>query len=98
MTKNPVTGSLSSCLTGGSMNRSFGKVYLVGSNPGSIEASCISGKRLWILALATVLSMLFLGHGFGDEWVSPWERQPNQIRSQVNYDPNLSDPLFKTGA
>lgn len=49
----------------------------------------------WIL-LGPVLAVLLVGHGFGADWPLPPPRQPAQIKSQVYYDPKLSDPFFET--
>jgi len=53
--------------------------------------------KLW-LALATVLVLLPADHSFGAKWtgLGPPPGQPSQIRSQVKYDPNLSDALFES--
>jgi hypothetical protein len=49
----------------------------------------------WIL-LAPVLSVLLFGHSFGYKGPIPPSGQPAQIRSEVKYDPKLSDPFFKS--
>jgi hypothetical protein len=51
--------------------------------------------KLW-LPVAVALALLPLGHGYGAEWPVPPPGQPAQIRSQVNYDPKLSDPFFES--
>jgi hypothetical protein len=43
-----------------------------------------------------VLALLLVGHAFGGEWKDPPRGQPVQIRSQVNYDANLTDPFFQS--
>jgi hypothetical protein len=47
----------------------------------------------WVL-LGPVLALLLLSHGFGAEWPAPPPGQPELMRSQVNYDPKLTDPFF----
>jgi len=49
----------------------------------------------WIL-LGPVLALLLLGHGFGAEWPAPCPGQPEQMWSQVDYDPKLTDPFFES--
>jgi hypothetical protein len=53
----------------------------------------------WIL-LAPALVLLLRGHGFGAEDRYDVRRvpplQPEQMRSQVNYDPKLADPFFQS--
>jgi hypothetical protein len=78
------------------VNQFLAKKYPVESNPVSIKTSCASAR--WIPALATVLVLLLLGRGFGDKWTDPLPQgQPAQIKSQVNYNPKLSDPFFEAG-
>jgi hypothetical protein len=50
----------------------------------------------WIL-LGPALVLLLLGHGhaFGTRWQDPPPGQPEQMRSRVDYDRNLTDPFFK---
>ncbi len=50
----------------------------------------------WWLALASVFALLLLGLGYGAEWPAPPSGQPVQIRSQVKYDPKLSDRFFES--
>ncbi len=47
-------------------------------------------RRLFIVPLA----LLLLGAGYGEKAVQ--RQQPAQMRSQVNYDSNLSDPFYKS--
>ncbi|MCG6538030.1 MAG: hypothetical protein L7F78_25765, partial [Syntrophales bacterium LBB04] len=63
----------------------------------------ITKQRLAVmLALATVLLLMLLGHGFAgnlEHGVGTWEvpsGQPTQMQSQVVYDPKLIDPFFKS--
>ena len=49
----------------------------------------------WIL-LTPVLALLLSGHGFGAKWQNPPGGLPDQMQSQVNYDPELSDPFFES--
>lgn len=67
--------------------------------PGRISMSMRAAK--WI-PLAAVLTLLLLGHSFAgnlEYGIGSWEvppRQPDQMWSQVEYDPKLSDPFFKS--
>ncbi len=55
-----------------------------------------------VLALATVLVLLLSSYGFAgnlEYGVGTWEvpsGQPTQMQSQVDYDPKLMDPFFKS--
>jgi hypothetical protein len=49
----------------------------------------------WTL-LGPVFALLLLGHGFGGKWQDPPWRQPEQMQSRVDYDPNLIDPFFES--
>lgn len=60
--------------------------------PGRISMSMRLLRRI---SIALTLALLLLGPCYGTEFRIP-EGQPTQIRSQVNYDPNLSDPFFET--
>jgi hypothetical protein len=53
-------------------------------------------KTCWTVVVAALLVFLLLGYGFGAKWGDPPWGQPYQMRSQVNYDPKLSDPFFNT--
>ena len=48
------------------------------------------------LALATVLVLSLLAHGYGAEWQDPPPGQPDQMCSKVNYDPKLTDRFFES--
>jgi len=55
-----------------------------------------------VLALVVVLALLLLGNGFAsqdgyDIWKMP-PGQPEQMRSQVHYDPKLMDTFFESDA
>jgi hypothetical protein len=65
-----------------------------GANPVHVKTNYTSGITSWTLGLtmASVFLLLGLAHGSPPDWPP---RQPPQIRSQVNYDPRLSDPFFK---
>lgn len=84
------------------MSQSFIRKRHVGSDPVSVKTSCASGNIGWLLALATVLALLLLGHGFADNLkygIGSWEvpsGQPAQMWSQVDYHPELTDPFFKS--
>lgn len=52
-------------------------------------------RLLWWLSIALTLPLLLLGVCYGAGVRLP-EGQPVQMRTQVNYDPNLSDPFFDT--
>jgi hypothetical protein len=78
------------------MNHSFARKCPAGSNPVSIKTSCASGITGRILALAAVLALWLLGHGLCAKWPDPPPGQPEQMRSQANYDPKLADPFFKS--
>lgn len=49
-------------------------------------------KRLLWYAVILPLALLSLGARYSEREVL--EQQPTQIRSQVQYDPNLSDPFY----
>jgi hypothetical protein len=66
------------------------------SYPVPIKPNCTAGIAGWVLVLAAVLVPLVLGQAFGAKWRDPPPGQPVQIRSQVNYDPKLSDPFFES--
>ncbi|MGO9568142.1 MAG: hypothetical protein ACLP5H_11425 [Desulfomonilaceae bacterium] len=59
------------------------------------RASRSAWTARWTVAQAVVLGLMFLCQGFIN-WDDPPRGQPAQIISQVNYDPNLSDPFFET--
>jgi hypothetical protein len=58
--------------------------------------------KLWLAVLVLIAALLLLGQGFAgnlEYGVGTWEvpsGQPTQMQSQVDYDPNLSDPFFKS--
>ncbi len=54
----------------------------------------MSKRLLWCISIAFTLSLLLLGACYGG-WEVP-KGQPAQIKSPVNYDPNLSDPFFES--
>jgi hypothetical protein len=67
----------------------------------------MSIRSLKYILFGPVLALLLLGNGFAydlDEYdtskydISKWvpKGQPAQIKSKVNYDPNLSDPFFES--
>ncbi|MBI4964486.1 MAG: hypothetical protein HY913_14505 [Desulfomonile tiedjei] len=49
-----------------------------------------------LLAVILVLAFLLLGHGYRAEWPVPSPWQTDQMRSKVHYDPELTDPFFKS--
>ena len=48
------------------------------------------------VALTIALVLLVVDHGLGAQWPLLPRGQPAQIKSQVKYDPKLSDPFFET--
>ncbi|MEW6533758.1 MAG: hypothetical protein AB1473_23210 [Thermodesulfobacteriota bacterium] len=61
--------------------------------------SCRVIRKCWP-GVVLALTLLLLDHGFGGEdgydiWQPP-SGQPEQMRSRVNYDPNLSDLFFES--
>jgi hypothetical protein len=79
----------------------------VGGMYSASRRSSMSIRPLKYMLFAPVLALLILGHGLAgklDEYdtgkygISSCipEGQPTQIRSQVNYDPNLSDLFFES--
>jgi len=73
-----------------------------GSSPVSMGTLRVSKITGWAMALATVFLLMLLGHGFAgnlEYGVGSWEvplGQPTQMQSQVDYDPKLIDPFFKS--
>ncbi len=53
--------------------------------------------RLFIFVVGSVLVLLLVGYVFDilQREDPPWW-QPDQMQSQVSYDPNLSDPFFES--
>jgi hypothetical protein len=51
---------------------------------------------IWRLFVAMVLALLCANYCLSGEWPQPPPGQPIQIKSQVKYDPTLSDPFFKS--
>lgn len=68
-----------------------------------IQLLTVKYLRVWIrvrfltlILLGTILVLFNSVYGFADEWNAPPRGQPNQIRSQVNYNPDLRDPFFES--
>jgi hypothetical protein len=55
----------------------------------------MSKRQLWRISISLTLALFLLGLCYGARLRVP-DGQPEQIRSQVQYDPNLSDPFFET--
>jgi hypothetical protein len=56
----------------------------------------MSTRPVKCVILRAVLALLLLGNGLSAEWPGPPSGQPMQMQSQVDYDPKLSDPFFKS--
>jgi hypothetical protein len=73
------------------MDQPLARKYSAGSNPVSIKTNCAPETTRWIVALATVLVLMFFGHSFGAEqhlvFTPMW--------SKVNYDPKLTKDVGK---
>jgi hypothetical protein len=71
--------------------------YPAGSNSVSLKMNRSARTIGWRVTLVTVLVLLPVGPAFGDQWIALVPPgQPAQIRSQVKYDPKLSDPFFES--
>ncbi len=77
------------------MKQSSVKMYPVRSNRASMKTSCLWSTTAWTVALATIMALALFGYGVGYGWQVPRE-QPAQMRSQVDYDPNLAHPFFES--
>jgi hypothetical protein len=74
------------------------KKYSAGSGPDSMRSPSSSAIRGWTAALVAVLVLLPLDQSFGyDVWKVP-PGQPEQMWSNVNYDPKLTDTFFESDA
>ncbi len=85
------------------MIHSLMRKYPVGSTPAFMKARNVRWVTSCVLALVMVFAMLLLGHGFSPEDpIDVWELlkvpqgQPEQMSSQVNYDPKLMDTFFES--
>jgi hypothetical protein len=78
------------------MIHSFLRKYHAGSVLAFMKAGRTARITCCLLALATVLALLPIGHGFRAEWPVPQSGQPAQMSSKVDYDPKLTDPFFKS--
>lgn len=59
----------------------------------------INIRHLKCVLLGCALALLVSGHGFAAKWwEDPPPGQPEQMWSEVEYDPKLSDPFFKSKA
>jgi hypothetical protein len=72
----------------------------VGSDPAFMKAGHAQRVTSCGLALVAVLTLFFVGHGFGaedgyDVWQVP-PGQPAQMWSKVDYDPKLTDTFFES--
>lgn len=84
------------------MSHPLMRKYPVGSNPAFLRAGHVRWVTSCVLAVVVVLAPLLLGNGFAsedvyDKWRVP-PGQPEQMRSQVHYDPNLMDTFFESDA
>ena len=77
------------------MKQSSGKMYPARSNRVSMKTICLWSTTAWAVALCTIMALTFYSHGIAHGWQVPRE-QPPQMRSQVNYDPNLFHPFFES--
>jgi hypothetical protein len=76
--------------------------HSAGSCPACMKTECDLRRTGRAMALATILSLLPLGHSFGSEdgydvWRVP-SGQPAQMSSKINYDPKLWDTFFESDA
>lgn len=76
------------------MDQPSAKKHSTGSNPVSMT-NFVARTIGWTVALAAALALLLVGQRVAELQDPPWG-QPDQMRSQVNYDPQLSDPFFES--
>jgi hypothetical protein len=78
------------------MIHSLLRKYPVGSNPVFLKAGHVRRVTSCVVALVVVSVLLLVGHSFGwDVWEAP-SGQPEQMWSQVHYDPKPMDTFFES--